>query len=188
MINEAVQEIAKELSGSEKILWTGRPKSGILFRGADIFLIPFSLLWCGFAIFWEYSVVSTHSPLFFKLWGIPFVIVGLYFVFGRFLMEAKQRNKTYYGLTSERIIIISGIFRRKLKSINLDSLGEYSLSEKSDKTGTITFGPSNPLFSMFGGMSWPGMSNHQPPSFEMIPGARELQDLIRKNQRKQYRN
>ncbi len=188
MDNEATKEITKELSGSEKIIWTGKPKDGILLRGSDAFMIPFSLLWCGFAIFWEYSVVTTQAPFFFKLWGIPFVVVGLYFVFGRFFWEAKQRNKTSYGLTSERIIIISGIFSRKIKSIDLDSLGEYSLSEKSDKTGTITFGATNPLFSMFGGMSWPGMSNHQPPSFEKINRAREVHELIRKNQKKQYRN
>ncbi len=62
-------------------------------------MIPFSLLWCGFAIFWEVSVLSTDGPLIFKLWGIPFVIVGLYMAVGRFFIDAKQRAKMYYGVT-----------------------------------------------------------------------------------------
>ena len=180
---EATQEISKELSGSERLLWSGKPKNGIMFRGADIFVIPFSLLWCGFAIFWEYSVVTGKAPFFFKLWGIPFVVVGLYFVFGRFFVEAKQREKTIYGLTSERIIIISGLFRKKVKSLSLKNLSEVSLSEKSDHSGTITFGSGNPLYSMFGGMSWPGMSQHLPPSFEMIENAKSVHEMLRSAQK-----
>ena len=180
---KATQEINKELSRSEKLLWSGAPKRGVMFRGADIFLIPFSILWCGFAIFWELTAVAGKAPFFFKLWGIPFVVVGLYFVFGRFFVEAKQRSKTIYCLTSERIIIISGVFSKKVKSINLKNLSEVSLSEKSDNSGTITFGSGNPLYSMFSGMSWPGMSQRMPPSFEMIQNAKTVHEMIRNAQK-----
>lgn len=183
MLQDAEQLINSELDSSEKILWSGQPRKGVLFRGVDVFLIPFSILWCGFAIFWEFMVVSSDAPFFFMLWGVPFVFVGLYFVFGRFLVEAKQREKTFYGLTNERIIIISGLFGKKVKSLSLKNLSEVSLSEKADKSGTITLGASNPLFSMFGGMAWPGMGNFLPPSLEMIPNAKEVYDLLRNAQR-----
>jgi len=177
------QEIYAELDSSERLLWSGQPRAGVLFRGVDFFLIPFSILWCGFAIFWEFMVINSDAPLLFRLWGIPFVIVGLHFVFGRFLVEAQQRKKTFYGLTNERIIIISGLFNRKVKSLSLRNLSEVSLSEKADKSGSITLGAGNPLFAMFGGMSWPGMGNFLPPSFEMIPDAKAVYDLLRNAQR-----
>lgn len=183
MQQSAHQQIYSELDSSERLLWSGQPREGVLFRGADAFLIPFSLLWCGFAIFWEFMVISSNAPLLFRLWGIPFVIVGLYFVFGRFLVEARQRKQTYYGLTNERIIIISGLFTRKVKSLRLRNLSEVSLSEKADKSGTIALGANNPLFAMFGGMAWPGMGNFLPPSFEMIPNAKAVYELLRTAQR-----
>ena len=54
----------------EKIIWWGQPAQGLLFTSRDWFLVPFSLLFAGFAIFWELSVLNTtNSPTFMKLWG-----------------------------------------------------------------------------------------------------------------------
>ncbi len=86
-------EVARELGSGEKIVWCGKPRTGLTLSPGDIIVIPFSILWCGFAIFWESSVISTNAPFFFKLWGIPFVLVGLYMVIGRFFADAKAREK-----------------------------------------------------------------------------------------------
>lgn len=183
-MNKISHEIQSQLSRDEKVLWSGQPKQGFILRGADAFMIPFSLMWGGFAIFWELSVLNSDAPAFFVLWGIPFVLVGLYLIAGRFFFEAKQRANTFYALTNERVLILSGVFSRKVKSLNLRTLSDLSLSEGKQSEGTISFGGGSPFSSMFSGFSgWPGMEHHLGPRFELIPNAKSVFEAIRDAQR-----
>jgi hypothetical protein len=115
------------------------------------------------------------------LWGIPFIVVGLYITIGRFWIDARRRARTTYAVTSERIIINSGTFTRTSKSLNLRTLSDVTLQEGADGRGTITFGPAPPFAAMYAGMSWPGVA--QIPAFEMIPDARRVYGIIRDAQR-----
>ncbi len=143
MTNYAIEsELSPNLSSDEKLIWAGKPKTGIIFRSSDVFLIPFSLLWCGFTVFWETSVIASGAPFFFKIWGIPFVLAGLYITGGRFFIDAKKRANTVYGITSDRIIIKSGIFNQSIKSLNIRTLTDITIDQKSDNSGTVTLGPS----------------------------------------------
>jgi len=183
MFQSAESVVAQQLSSGERVLWSGQPRRGIRLRGQDAFLIPFSLLWGGFAIFWEASVFATKAPFFFKLWGVPFVLVGIYIIFGRFFVDARSRAQTYYGITTERIIIVSGLFSREIKSLNLRTLTDVSLSERSDGSGTISFGPSYPMGRFFPAGSWPGAGRYAPPSFDLIEHAKDVYEIIRNAQR-----
>ena len=182
MWNNPVSEIERELSSGERLLWSGQPQRGIRLRSSDAFLIPFSLLWCGFAIFWEASVITKGAPFFFRLWGVPFVLVGLYLVFGRFIVDARTRERTFYGVTSERIIIVSGLFSRQTKSLQLRTLSDISLAERADGSGTITFGPQHPMAQHIPS-GWPGAGQYAAPAFDMIERAKETYNLIRQTQR-----
>jgi len=114
---------------------------------------------------------------------IPMAAVAFYFLFGRFIVDAKSREKTYYGVTNERVIIIRGLFSQQTKSLQLRALQEISLSQRGNGSGTITFGQS-PFFGAFSmNGSWPGTGRFAPPSFEMIEGAKEVYDIIRNAQR-----
>ena len=173
------QILSSELSRSEKLLWCGRPRQGVYLGPRDAAFIPFSLLWGGFAILWEVNAVTSNAPFFFDLWGIPFVLIGLYLIAGRFFVDAKRRSRTYYGVTNERVIIVSGIFSRTVKSLQLRTLSDVSLSEGNNGMGTITFGPTTAQWWVGAG-GWPGSpTKNLPPSFESICDARSAFDQIR---------
>lgn len=182
MWNDPNSEIERELSSGEKLLWSGQPAQGFRLRSSDSFVIPFSLVWCGFAFFWEASVIAGRAPIFFKLWGVPFILVGIYFVAGRFFVDVKARTRTFYGVTNDRIIIVDGIFSRQTKSLHLRTLSDISLVEWADGSGTIIFGPQYPYTRRFPA-GWPGASQYAPPAFEMIERAKETYDLIRQAQK-----
>jgi Bacterial PH domain len=180
---QIAEQIRSELGPGEQVLWSGQPRHGVILRGSDALMIPFSLLWAGFSVFWLVSAAQSGAPLPFVLFGVPFVLVGVYIVIGRFFVEAKQRQSTYYAVTPQRIIIASGLFSRKIKSLNLRAISEISISERGDGTGTITFGPQHPMASMFGGMSsWPGAEQYLGPRFDLIAQARSVYESVRKAQ------
>ncbi len=173
----AITIIQAQLRPNEKLLWSGQPRPGIILRPVDALMIPFSLLWGGFA-FWEYSVIASAGPTFFALWGIPFVMVGLYIIFGRFFVDSRRQTQMYYGVTQERIIIVSGSRSRKVNSLNIHMLSDLSMKEQSDGSGTITFGASLPMAAWSSGMAFPGADRYLPPSFEMIPDVKSVYALI----------
>ena len=174
--------IQNELNSGERLLWKGQPRGGIRFRSSDAFLIPFSLLWGGFAIFWESMAlfqIPKNQPVvwFFPLFGVPFVLVGLYIIFGRFFVDAKLRSRTEYAVTTRRAIIVSGLFSRNVKSIDLRSTPEITLSEKSDKSGDIVFGATQPYgWWMQRSLWYPGTPTT--PTFEMIEDVRKIYKTI----------
>jgi hypothetical protein len=171
----AVAAIKGELGVSEKLIWSGVPRHGIVVRNTDAFAIPFSLLWGGFALFWENGVITSNAPFFFRLWGIPFVLIGIYIVIGRFFADALRRGQTYYGVTNDRIVIVSRLFQRNVKSLDLRTLGELTLQEDSSGNGTITFGQPNPWWQ---GLLGSGDGRNSAPCLEMIPDVKSVYQRI----------
>jgi hypothetical protein len=70
--------VQASLLPDEEVLWSGKPDPSALLTKRDAFFIPLSILWAGFAVFWEWSVVAMGAPVLFTIWGIPFVAFGLY--------------------------------------------------------------------------------------------------------------
>ena len=134
---ENERAIMPYLLPSESLAWTGRPATGLIFRKPDVFFIPFSLVWGGFACFWEYTVYRAGAPYFFLLFGGFFVVIGLYLMFGRFFHDMLQRRKTVYALTSDRILRLTG---KTLTAWNLMDLPQATLELSANRRGTIAFG------------------------------------------------
>ena len=161
----------------ESVIWSGRPGQGVLFTARDALLIPFSLMWGGFALFWEGLVIERGAPLLFRLWGVPFVLVGLYLTIGRFAVDAWLRGKTHYAVTNQRILIErSGAFGR-FTAIGLDRLPDAQLTERANGRGTIRFGPTAPFWGRGGFAGWtPALD--PAPQFLAIVDARRVFDQI----------
>ena len=174
--------IERELNSGERLLWKGRPRGGIRLRGMDFFLIPFTLLWAGFAFFSGFAAfrqaLQRGSPAWPALIPIvPFVVVGLYILIGRFFVDAMMRARTEYGLTNRRAIIVSGFFSSNVKSVDLRATPEILLSERHDGSGTITFG-ATPFGWWMQRSPWGFGSSSATPSFEMIEDVRSVYKII----------
>ncbi|GAA4608085.1 hypothetical protein BJY16_006661 [Actinoplanes octamycinicus] len=129
-----------DLLPGERVLWQGRPQRHRLFRRTDLTLVPFSLLWCGFAIFWETSVILSGGPTLLKLWGIPFVLIGLYLVAGRFVVRAVASRRTRYTITTNRVLVHGGWSGTRLTTAYLKSLPPPVVTERPDGSGDLAFG------------------------------------------------
>jgi hypothetical protein len=167
------------LDRGERQLWEGVPAQGPILRSNDLLMVPFSLVWAGIA-FTVFSVGPRGAgpPLPFAL---LFGIAAIYITVGRFAVDAWRRSRITYAVTSERIIIQSGVFSPSVKSLNLRTISDLSLTERRDGTGTITFGPTPFNTAMFAGTPWPGVT--MPPSFEAIKDAKQVYGIIRDAQR-----
>jgi hypothetical protein len=168
------------LDRGEKLLWEGAPAGGLKFRASDLVQSLFGLVFGGFAIFWitmaseMTSKGNAPGPVaFFPLFGIPFVLVGAYMVFGRFFWKAYKRSKTRYALTDKRAIIASSAFGRKLKSYPISD-GTRLEYEPGD-AATIWFAEEERRGSK-------GRRYTVKHGFEYIPNGDEVYRLMRKVQ------
>jgi hypothetical protein len=174
--NPLKQELQKHVNKREQIIWAERPKQGIIFRSSDGCLIPFSFAWGGFAIFWEVMVLVMDAPIFMALFGIPFVLIGLYLIVGRFFHDMYIRKKIIYGLTEKQIIIKRG---DNLRFVDLSSLTDMQLTTKKNGSGSILF---NSKYNQRNNKKNPSNLTFTPVStglgFEAIPNVQSVYNQI----------
>jgi hypothetical protein len=173
-----IDTVSPKLLPSERIVWEGRPSTGLIFRPIDVFLVPFSLLWGGFALSWNVSAWTT-ADLSFNLFGLPFLIVGIYVIFGRFLVDMSLRRNLSYFVTNKRILIERRSTGSNTKSLDIDRLPALELDERSDGSGSIRFGTSG------GWLAGNNFGMWQPtfdptPQFIRISNVRSVYEIIQK--------
>ena len=180
-------ELSGSLGAGEKTVWHGSPPTGIMFRQSDWFLVPFSFLWFGFALFWMASVLSIgesarNGPtLIFPIVGFFFVCVGFYFAIGRFFWDAYVRRETLYALTNKRAIILVRRPIRQLRSIELSGATEVATEEGAGGGGSVIIGSRIPMSASLRG--WPMFgTNSGEFVFENVPALRSVVETIRRVQ------
>ena len=168
-----------KLYPGESLLWNGKPAKGHFFRKEDLFLIPFSIMWCGFVVFWASNAFKSDAPIFLKLWGIFFVSLGLFFTVGRLLIRRRRENRTSYALTSQRIL---AKFGNHIQTLDLCNLPHISVSQRADGTGSIRFGEtgySRRRVSGFGEDLEQGYSSYSVLELRNIPDVNQVEYRIR---------
>ena len=174
MSSDSLNAVQPELTSGESILWAGQPNSRVVFHKEDALLVPFSLLWGGFAIFWELGVMGywgsgsrAGNPWFFgMLWGIPFVLVGQYLIWGRFFYAAWKKRRTHYAVTNRRVVVVQNGWKRQMASAYIDSLPTLIKESRSSGLGTLRFAQADSIWSGRRGWgAWDGMAVGNIPTF-----------------------
>ncbi len=157
----------RALDPGERLLWSGRPRQGILLRPADLVRVPFSLLVLGAAIVWEMRAIGRHAP-----WalGVPMILFGVYVVVGRLIVDALSRARTAYALGDRHAVIVSGLFRRRVRSVDLAAVRGVEVRPGPSGSGSIYFGPAPPKLAILPSAS---------PAFELIAGLDEVHERVR---------
>ncbi|HET7856676.1 MAG TPA: hypothetical protein VFL41_09495 [Gaiellaceae bacterium] len=162
----------------ERLLWVGRPYPGRVFDRSDAFLIPFSLLWGGFAIFWEAGVILSGWE-FGAVWGIPFVAFGLYLIAGRFFVKVRRRRRTHYAVTDRRV------FSKRddaTRAAFIHSIPTINARLQADGSGSVIFGNRSWMQDAYAdsGLDFfaSGYGASEWVSFNDIPDARAVVDLV----------
>ena len=110
-------------------LWRGRSKG--MDPRQKMTMIPFGIFFLGFAIFWTVSASAAGG--FFGLFGLPFIVVGAYLVFGKNVVG----KKTYYVITNKRIYRSQA---GRVDMVDLANLPPMRVVAHNGGAGSIYFG------------------------------------------------
>lgn len=152
--SDAVQNLLLE---NEKILWIGRPSLKMRLSSADIFMLPFSIIWfvCVLSMCIDYnysnlynmtSQFKMHVPavsLFIYLFVtnllfIPFLLVGCYFLIGWRLRARKKKKTMYFAITDKRLFCYSRFRKERIEETDIKDINDISVSyRQKDGIGTL---------------------------------------------------
>jgi len=139
--------IDSELYRDERVSWSAQPLPGRLARKAWP-MVLFGIPWTAFAVFWvtmaSHGIRAAGSSgifsLFFPLFGVPFILVGLGMLSSPWWLR-RQAARTAYVLTNQRAIILShGWFGRlSVRSFAPEGLSDLRRNQYADGSGDLIF-------------------------------------------------
>jgi hypothetical protein len=154
-VDDVLEQLQPVLQPAESVLWSGRSDPAVMFTAADIYLIPFSVLFCGFSVFWLVGATASEpsgsTAGVFPLFGVPFVIIGLYYLVGRFLVKWILKRTTAYAITDRRAIVLVG--RSRLSEAELHGGSRLTSVSRNQSHMSVTFNSATPPGAWFSGWS-----------------------------------
>ena len=153
MTQATYSRMGKELRPGEKLLWSGKPKRGLLFHPASILLIVSILFIVGLIggllalnnmthAIRVIEIVTSAARQRFTLTGLISglgILLGLVAIWG-FIFYPLQRRTTVYALTDQRAVVVLGLSGRKVRSFPLSSMNFTALTRRTGNKATVIFG------------------------------------------------
>ena len=168
------------LDQGEVIIWQGRPEKGVVWSDLLSFDTLFGLFFGGFALAWIVIAVSnvarTSSAMvhLFPLFGVPFLLVGLYLAFGRLLWDEYKRRCTYYSLSNRSAYVACTCFGiRQLERHPI--LPQHIVTLEDNTPGSVLFKKAKQRDSDFAGLT----DGSIPVGFLRINDARAVYRMVR---------
>jgi hypothetical protein len=182
----SAEVIGRELAPGERLLWSGQPPRGLRLRLTDLYSIPFALGWTAFTVAALVSLLTREDATEGAMIGVPLVSVmaagGVYLLVGRFWVDAYWRRATCYGITSERVLVVTAWFGRlSIHSLALRLVAEARLTVYRGGGGRIEFASVLPGGNS--GSDWPAYYAAGLVSLELATEARSVYEIVRQVQR-----
>ena len=86
-----------------------------------------------------------------------------------------------YGVTSQRVLIISGSLSRKTKSLRLTAIPGVTLTERRNGEGDVVLDTRDMSHVAAGG--WKPRGETVPDAFEFLPDARHVYEIVEQARR-----
>ena len=191
--DRALEKLQPELFPDEKLLWHGRPIQGIHFQRSDILGLVVGLPFLVVAIFLILQFLGcipipqawlTDSTVFEAKFAIGvlmvlFLALSLFLLGGGQWLNARDRRRLIYGITTQRILILRkrlfGV--ESLTSLRIDEVSHMSLRVDANGNGFLNFS-GLPIAGQAATSSFLTM-------FYLIPDVRNVYALIRSIQKAQ---
>jgi len=147
--------IRKHIDYDERLLWSGKPRQGLIFMPRDAGIFLFSLVFVLIPTIVLYIFFQKAGPinldfdnpinLVLKNFELLFVcsicsiliLAGFYTAIGRFFSDSYSRKHLIYGITNKRAIIVRDEKRPTVISYEIDTLNDLQLVEYGNDYGTI---------------------------------------------------
>lgn len=143
---ELDDKVQREMESGERVLWMEQPIPRY-FTAMSIGAFLFAIPWTAFAIFWICGASGFKLPdlskggfdLFFSLFGVPFVLIGIGMLSAP-LWAYRKAFKTVYVITDRRAITFDAGWTTTIRSYPPDRLQNIHRKEKRDGTGDVVLG------------------------------------------------
>lgn len=174
------------LEEEEELLWSSQPRQGLFRQAWDLQMIFNGVLWMSMPLYMFVLTIpyfmAGNAPNF-VMWLVFPVLLLIFFLgwqtsIGQYLSQAKQRQKSFYGLTATALLIID---QETSTRIPLKKVIQPNIERKNEHYGHLQF--KFPLHQL------PGTNQTftKGISLKWMPNIERLEDILHKAQQDHLR-